>query len=308
MILEQFLYFFGRQGTSSEGDSVSARKKRTLAGFDVTKGRGAEIGALSAPLVGKDEAAVYYLDYCSTEDLKRRHEKNAEVHPELIVPVDYVVGGDTIVNVLGDKLPLDYIVASHVIEHVPDLIGWLKDTHDALEVGGRLVLVAPDKRFTFDLFRADSTLADARLAFDEQRKRPGRDHVLDFYQNIAAVSAADLWEDHTVGRAFGFVHDDETIRRIVRKYDAGIYVDVHCWVFTPWSFLALIGDIVREAGLGYDLKYFLTTQPHSIEFYVHLEKQGRSTTDWARAAARARRTAKGPLAVKTDLRPRVHSP
>ncbi|WP_044156709.1 class I SAM-dependent methyltransferase, partial [Escherichia coli] len=67
----------------------------------------------------------------------------------------------------------DLIVASHVIEHVPDLIGWLKDAISVLKVGGTLALVVPDKRFTFDILRPLATYREVAAAHKEARHRPG---------------------------------------------------------------------------------------------------------------------------------------
>ncbi|THI93750.1 hypothetical protein E7Z54_20625 [Nocardioides sp.] len=42
--------------------------------------------------------------------------------------------------------PFDWVFASRVIEHVPDLVGWLEQTESLVVEDGALVLVVPDRR------------------------------------------------------------------------------------------------------------------------------------------------------------------
>lgn len=85
---------------------------------------------------------------------------------------------------IGDKAPLDYVVASHVVEHVPDLAGWLEEVNASLKIGGRLLLVVPDKRFTFDILRPLTTYSEIITAYKEQRRRPGLRSMCDHFANV----------------------------------------------------------------------------------------------------------------------------
>jgi predicted SAM-dependent methyltransferase len=60
---------------------------------------------------------------------------------------------------------VDYAVASHVVEHVPDLIDWLTEIASVLRSTGELRLIVPDKRFLFDIFRRETSLADVLLSY-----------------------------------------------------------------------------------------------------------------------------------------------
>src|SRR5437868_3008097 len=75
--------------------------------------------------------------------------------------------------------PVDYVVASHVIEHVPDLIGWLAEVREALEPGGELRLAVPDRRYTLDYRRSVSRLADVVHAWFMRARRPLPHQILD---------------------------------------------------------------------------------------------------------------------------------
>ena len=81
----------------------------------------------------------------------------------------------------------------------------------------------------------------------------------------------------------------------------GKYIDIHCWVFTPWSFLELMGKVVSGFGVNFELGHFLTTQDHDLEFYVQLVKTETSTTDWNAASAEAFKAALWPASAMPTL-------
>ena len=66
---------------------------------------------------------------------------NASVNPDLIVETDAIWGDQALLGAL--KRPVDFIVASHVVEHVPDLVTWLSELHSALTEGGQVRLCSP---------------------------------------------------------------------------------------------------------------------------------------------------------------------
>src|SRR5690242_513443 len=96
------------------------RRQKLLEGLAVATSLGAEIGALCRPFVTREDGRVLYVDHASTEDLKFKYRIDPDVPQEAIVEVDAVWGGQSLLEALGTKV--DYIVASHVVEHVPDLI------------------------------------------------------------------------------------------------------------------------------------------------------------------------------------------
>lgn len=263
-------------------EDVLQRRRERLFGRSGSPGgnlRGVEFGPLSRPLAVKQSSEVYYIDHCSTEELKAKYAGDENADVDNIVHVDFVSRGEPLVELVGSKAPLDYIVASHVIEHVPDLIGWLLDAHASLDEGGTLYLIVPDKRFTFDLHRRTSSFEEVEAAYHERRTRPGLRLVMDHFANVVNVDTWALWDDYSKASSVSYAHGAEFLDLAHKHYHEGKYVDVHCWVFTPWSFMNLMGQIDRRLGLGFRLKHFLTTQSHDLEFYVALEKGG-GTTDW----------------------------
>lgn len=277
-------------------EEMVERKRERLFGSRAGPGRylrGVEFGPLSRPLALKKDTEVYYIDHCSTEELKAKYEGNTDAHVDKIVDVDFVSQGEPLAEIIGDKAPLDYVVASHVIEHVPDLAGWLLDMHASLKEGGTLYLVVPDKRFTFDLHRRTASFEEVQAAHQEKRTRPGLRLVLDHFANVVSADTWALWEDYSKVDSVPYAHGPEFLNVAYDHHLAGKYIDIHCWVFTPWSFMGLMGKITDAYNLGFNLSHFLTTQSHDLEFYVALQKSNEKT-DWNLQALLARASALWP--------------
>ena len=75
----------------------------------------------------------------------------------------------------------DAFIASHVIEHTPDLIDFLQTSEILLKSSGVVVLAIPDKRYCFDYFQPLTTPGQVLAAHAEGRSRHTRrtafDHV-----------------------------------------------------------------------------------------------------------------------------------
>jgi len=125
----------------------------------------------------------------------------------------------------------DYCVASHAIEHVPDMIGWVRGIMSVLRLGGLLNLAIPDREQTFDRRRRVTSTAEFIGDFVEKRTRPSAPQIFD-----AVASVMPMYEDIPVNFAHGLAVAQQT-------ETSGAYVDVHCQVFTLSSFLESFGDL-----------------------------------------------------------------
>ena len=275
--------------------ALERKRQRALGEYKVAGRRGLEMGPLDRPIVHRGELEIYYLDHASTQELKVKY-RGHDVNVDELCDIDVVADGVTpLIALLGDKAPLDYVVASHVIEHVPDMIGWLIEAFSVLKVGGRLILILPNKRFTFDVFRRDSAIEELLEAYRERRRRPGLRCVLDFFANAVRAETWHLWEKYDFVKDLQFYYGPDRLTEAQRDFEAGKYIDVHCWIFAPWWFMELMHRITLAVpSLRFDLVHFLTTQDHDLEFYVQLEKVETTTPDWVEMARRAESTALWP--------------
>ncbi|MEI9970894.1 MAG: methyltransferase domain-containing protein [Ignavibacteriota bacterium] len=93
------------------------------------------------------------LDHATAEELK---EKYRGAHPiERIEPVDYLWRGGPIESAIpsSEHGTFDAVIASHVLEHIPDPIGFFLSCAKLLTRGEFVALILPDKRAMFDFFK-----------------------------------------------------------------------------------------------------------------------------------------------------------
>ncbi len=107
------------------GLAMVDRTAHLVGSIDLATAKGLELGPLNNPVVRKSDGDVRYLDHVDTEALRARYASHEGFDLDSIVPIDYVSWTGSIRSAVGDDGPFDYVIASHVIEHVPDLIRWL---------------------------------------------------------------------------------------------------------------------------------------------------------------------------------------
>jgi hypothetical protein len=252
--------------------TLPERNQRLVAGLDLARDRGFEVGPLDTPIVPKDGADVLYLDHASTEDLRTKYDGDENVGD--IAPVDVVWGsahlGTALAEVLERRGPFRYAVASHVIEHVPDMIGWLQQIAEVLEPGGTLRLAIPDKRYCFDFHRPLTEVAELVAAHIEGRTRPPAAAIFDFWSRLTVADAPRLWNGDGPPVAAG---QDGLGLSKAREASAVVdYFDVHCWVFTPSSFLDALHRLAELDLLPFAVQSVVPTRRDDVEFFVVLER------------------------------------
>lgn len=249
------------------------RKQKILRHIDLSKGTGLEIGALSTPVVHKSDSKIFYADHMSTEELKKKY-KNEPVELNDIVGVDFVVRGLSLKETIGDK-KFDYVIASHVIEHIPDMIRWFQDIAQILKKDGVLSLVIPDKRFTFDITRRVSSLADVIGAYIDNLTRTSSSVMYDYLSEYRTdIFANEIRENEL--KDFSYKprrYSADEVWELTKKNAAGrYYVDAHCFVFTPSSFFEIIKGLATKGLFDFEIVDFIDTAPGELEFYVTLRK------------------------------------
>jgi SAM-dependent methyltransferase len=226
-----------------------------------------ELGALDRPLAIGPQ--VRYADHLSTAGLIAKYGADPAVTKDSIVQVDYVLDGRRLSDIVGDQR-FDGVVASHVIEHVPDVIGWLSELAEVLRPGGKVYLYIPDGRYCFDHRRPPTTpgqLLDATLA---RRKTPSPGAVLDALGLFHHADARQLWRDPAAPA--GAAHAANTrVWDFVRSAEAGDYLDVHCHVFTPAAFLDSLRLLIEGDLIAFGVADFADTAVDELEFLVTLE-------------------------------------
>jgi SAM-dependent methyltransferase len=248
---------------------LSARRERVLHGVDLSR-RGLEMGPHDRPLVSKADFPVEYVDYTDTETLRAQAYVGADA--AAIPAVDHVWASRPLIELVGE--PVGYVVASHVAEHVPDLAGWLLEMHQVLAPDGVLSLVLPDRRFTFDRLRPPSTLGDVVEAYLTKRRTPSIRHVFDNCALGVSVDHGQAWREPLDDRALPRLVGEGALQfawdQCAEIAETPRYIDSHCWIFTPESFLDLLEGMARLRLAPFRVRSFTPTQRDDLEFFVQL--------------------------------------
>jgi SAM-dependent methyltransferase len=254
------------------------RREKLLSDLDLRASRGIEIGPLAAPVVGKEEGEIFYVDHLDQQSLRKKYEADPNVDINKIVAMDAVWGDRKLRECFPDISSFDYVIASHVIEHVPDMIGWLMELAEVLRPRGRLILAIPDKRYTFDYLREPTRLGELVDAYLRKNRRPMPAQIFDFNANAVELDLVAAWNEPFEPKSLKrFVDLRYALERSVESIRDGKYLDVHCWVFTASSLIALLTDLVDLDLLPYHCARFYEAARNSNEMVLILERFSEGT-------------------------------
>jgi SAM-dependent methyltransferase len=232
---------------------------------DFSNSKGFEIGAFDLPLVEPDEGRCVFGDYRTTEQLKELAASAPGHNPEFVQPVDYDLrnGYDQVNG------PFDWIAAAHVIEHIPDVIGWLRILNRILNPGGYIFLVIPDKRYTFDHHRRVSSITDLMDAHRQKLQRPSYRQVFDHAYYATSVPDADsIWRGAAIPPPpKNFAEASSRAERAEKEY-----VDSHCSVFTPESFTECFCQLSESGIIPFQVGEVWGTMRGQLDFTAVLRK------------------------------------
>lgn len=282
----------GTESVGSMFQGMGSRYEVFTQLFDFTTGgSGLEIGPLAQPVVPPGQADIEYVDLAPRSELVARYAGDPHVDTSAIPEIHYWLsdglgGTRSLPEAVGGKT-FDFAIASHVIEHVPNLLGWLAEIADLLVDGGVLLLAVPDRRFSFDALRPATSVGQALQAFYDNDRSPNIRAVYDQTRNHVLLDPADVWGGRLLNRtervhALGYVQ--EQVQRVMD----GEYVDTHVWTFTPAEFVDLIGDVGQLGLLNLVVDRVIATPRGLLEFYVVLRRQARGLDSGEAAEERAR--------------------
>lgn len=255
----------------NEGRSLGlpTRRDRMLNGLRPAAMRGVELGPLMTPVVHKHEGSILYIDHADTATIRKKYGKDPNVDVSRIVEVDAVWSSGALRDALPPGFRADYVLASHVVEHVPDLIVWLADLEAILSQGGQVRLAVPDRRYTFDLLRRETQLHEILDAHLHRATVPTPHVVLDHCLNFRTVDLRDAWLGRLdVPRLKGMFTVEQAMAAARKAMNEGSYLDVHCWVFTPASFAALMEQATGAGLIRFECSDYHFTQPFENDFMV----------------------------------------
>ena len=202
-----------------------------------------EIGPFWHPLL-INRPNVYNFDLLPQETLRER-ARALGVDPDGVPPIHYVSEtGD--LSVIDRKF--DVVFSSHVLEHQYDLIAHLQGVGRLLNPGGAYFLMVPDKRYCFDHFIPESSLAEIVIAHREQRAGASLRNMIEVRVLTTHNDCVRHWAgDH--GDIFGaFGPRLDAAEKDFVAFN-GAYFDTHCWYFSSTN-ARTIFDTLHVAGLS----------------------------------------------------------
>jgi SAM-dependent methyltransferase len=203
------------------------RRDIRTAHFASLRGSGIEIGPLANPAMLRAGATVRYVDQFGLDELRRR---NPDVPAEAVVAPDVIADSHALAPIADASV--DFVIASHVLEHLDNPVAALLEWRRVLRPRGRLVLVVPDGRFTFDAGRALTSL----------------EHILWDYVNAGSElkRLSDLFH---IAECNLNLHEHLTVDTSVELAQR-ILVETYDTHFHVWSFDALHTQLRRLIGFG----------------------------------------------------------
>jgi SAM-dependent methyltransferase len=269
------------------------------AGIDLSTKKILKIGPLFRPFFLKSEADVVYVDHADTEALRAKYKHDPKFDKSTIVDVDAVWGAQTLAECVGIGRKVDCVIASHVIEHVPDLLAWLKELESVLATDGEIRLVVPDKRFTFDYTRRLTELPEVLDAYLRKARRPLPFNILGHVLNVRQVDTFAAWQRPLALADIPLSHPFELAIYAARDaLSTENYHDVHCWVFTPCSLASLMHAAAENDLVDLECTLFADTPRGSLEFIVMVRpstNKSEVVQSWTRMAAAVERPVPGTI-------------
>jgi hypothetical protein len=240
------------------------------------RGRCLEVAPYFDPFLSREKFDVDYTDYVGTEELRRKGAENVDGSNREIPDIDFVWHpGHHLLDCIPDGKRYDYIFSSHVIEHVPDPIGWLNELLDVMNVGGYAALFIPDRKKNVDFFRSETSFSQLVHWWMERPTRPTAEQILDFCVNSHTSGEEKYLFFGTDGQPRRpikrFYTDLSAINTAIFSYNEDHYFDVHC---TVWNSETCGGIVERLVACGILNVSVEAVKEDSTEFLIVLQKKG----------------------------------
>jgi len=220
-----------RRGWGFPTDKIRLNLSRHL------RGEGIELGPGHHPyVIVLPGTSVKYLDRWVPKE-------NRELFPELgdkaeFPTTDVVADLDAeLLGMLGDQSQ-DFVIASHVFEHVANPLALLEDSHRVLRPGGVLLLLLPDMTITSDRLREPTTLEHLVAEYDAKVREVDDAHVEDYLRVVRSFTGTGT----------------ELAERVARERARSIHV--HCW--TESTFFPVLRYAVDQLDIGFEMVELVT--------------------------------------------------
>jgi predicted SAM-dependent methyltransferase len=214
--------------------AVPSREKalRLLAGY--VAGAGIELGPGHLPFpLPYPGAKARYVD-------RWKPDESQGLFPELGESAGFPMP-DIVADLNVDRLSMladeseDFVIASHVLEHLVDPLAQLAEIHRVLRPGGVALILLPDRRLTFDRARQPTTLDDLVADHASGAVVPDDAHLEEF------LIYSEGWNNAR----------DAAKREVTFEFHRQRSFHVHCW--TQEEFVPVLRYSIATMHMSWEL-------------------------------------------------------
>jgi SAM-dependent methyltransferase len=223
-----------RAGWGFSTDEVRLLFSRHLCGHGVELGPGHHPYAIMLP-----GTEVRYLD-------RWEPAENRQLFPELGEEAEFPEP-DIVCNLDEEKLGVladasqDFVIASHVFEHVANPLALLVDCHRVLKPGGTLLVLLPDRTMTSDRVRPPTSLPHLVEEYEQGVTKVADEHLEEYVRLVEGYTGHD---------------PQELARRFEHHRRRSVHV--HCW--REPEFFEVLEYAASELGAAFELLELLRLQ------------------------------------------------
>lgn len=208
------------------------------------KGDGLDLGPGHMPYPAPKGGTIRYIDRLTVQE-------HLLLFPELagnkFPTPDAIVDFDT--EWFTPFESADFVVLSHVIEHLADPLGMLNEIRRVLRPGGIAAVVVPDRRYTFDQGRPGTTFE--HLIGDLGATRVCDEHIVEALEAQARFFAGTPLEPIVT------LSESPDVRATQLEWHRRRSVHAHCWTADEFAEVVAQWNVVEridgESEFGYIL-------------------------------------------------------
>ena len=269
-------------------DVPNAARRRL--GHQLT-GSGIEVGPGEFPFrLLRPDVTVRYVDRLRPEDrqrvleaLGRDPDAAAFETARLALEPDFVADFNT--ERLGPVADgsQDFVIASHVLEHLAEPLGFVDEIHRVLQPGGLALVLLPDRRRTEDRFRAPTPLAHLVGEHEDGVDQVSEEHLREFLRDRGRARArrGAAWEELVAQYREHSFH--------VHCWDPDEFIDVVVWGIEhrghQWE---LVDATVHDPPIHYEFGYLLRRAAGDVGGAQRAAQFRRSWLEWRALLVAAR--------------------
>ena len=229
-----------------------------------------EIGPFDCPVIKGTN--VKYFDVLNRNELIERAKNIGRISQINNIPFIHYYNPNGNLKIIDKKFNL--VLSSHCIEHQVDFIKHLNDVSELLLDDGYYIIICPDKRYCFDHFINESTIADIiNMNINNSSTKHSLKSVIEHHVLVTHNDPIKHWAGvHGIQRIDNSEYDYLLKYSIDKFKNSDEYIDVHSMQFTPLSFEKIIKILFENNFINMSLHRLYHTKNNQIEFIAILQK------------------------------------